>query len=150
MQTAAELIKSFKTILDIVQGILIAIAAISLMVGGVGIMNTMYTSVLERTREIGIMKAIGAKNSQILTLFLIEAGLIGIVGGIIGIILGVGLSKIAVIIIGQALKTDLIQASFPLVLIVGSLLFSFLVGAASGILPAIQASKLKPVDALRK
>ncbi|MBW3022592.1 ABC transporter permease, partial [Candidatus Woesearchaeota archaeon] len=88
VQTPEELLKSFQTILDIVQAVLIAIAAISLMVGGVGIMNTMYTAVLERTREIGIMKAIGAKNIQILMLFLVEAGMIGVVGGVIGVILG--------------------------------------------------------------
>ena len=150
VQTSEELIESFKTILSMVQAVLIAIAAISLMVGGVGIMNTMYTSVLERTREIGIMKAIGAKNSQILLLFLIEAGLIGIVGGIIGIVLGILLSNIAVIFVSQALGTDLIRASFSFVLVVGALGFSFLVGCISGILPAMQASKLAPVDALRK
>ena len=83
-------------------------------------------------------------------LFLFESGFIGIVGGIIGIIIGVGLSQIAAFAAGQALGTDLIKASFPPSLIIMALLFSFLVGAASGILPAIQASKMKPVDALRK
>jgi len=150
VQTSEQLVQSFKTILDIVQAVLIAIAAISLMVGGVGIMNTMYTAVLERTSEIGVMKAIGAKNIQILLLFLFESGFIGIVGGIIGVLLGIGLSQIAAFAAGQALGTDLIKASFSPALIAGALGFSFLAGCASGVLPAIQASKMKPVDALRK
>ncbi|MEM4336825.1 MAG: ABC transporter permease [Candidatus Woesearchaeota archaeon] len=150
VQTAEDLLESFSTILSIVQAVLIAIAAISLLVGGVGIMNTMYTSVLERTREIGIMKAVGAKNSQVLMIFLIEAGLIGLLGGIIGIFLGVVLSKVAVIAIGQILGTDLIKESISVSLIFTALGFSFIVGCLSGIMPALRASKLEPVDALRK
>ncbi|MAG45579.1 MAG: ABC transporter permease, partial [Nanoarchaeota archaeon] len=119
-----------------------------LIVGGIGIMNTMYTSVLERTREIGIMKSIGAKNSDILTLFLIESGILGLVGGGIGIILGIGFSKL-VEAAAKAGGYGMIQVSFPLPLIIGTLMFSFVVGALSGILPARQASKLQPVDALR-
>ena len=126
------------------------IAAISLLVGGIGIMNTMYTAVLERTKEIGIMKAIGAKNSSIFLLFFIESGFLGMVGGLIGIILGIilayGLSAIGRI----ALGSDLIQASVPLSLIIGSLCFSFVLGTFFGVIPAYQASKLQPVEALRK
>ena len=149
VQSSQELLESFGSILSIISAVLIGIAAISLLVGGIGIMNTMYTSVLERTREIGIMKAIGAKNSDILQIFLLEAALLGLVGGIIGIVIGIGLSKIAAFFAGQLLKTTLIQAYFPPYLIFGALVFSVAVGIASGVLPAVQASKLKPVDALR-
>jgi len=149
VQTAQELLQSFGSILNIINAVLIGIAAISLLVGGIGVMNTMYTSVLERTNEIGIMKAIGAKNSDIMTIFLIEAGLLGLIGGILGILVGIGLSQMAAFLAGLALKTTLIQAVFPAYLIGGALGFSILIGIASGVLPARQASKLKPVDALR-
>jgi putative ABC transport system permease protein len=128
--------------------VLISIAGISLLVGGVNITNTMYTSVLERTNEIGIMKAIGARNRDVFLIFLIESGILGVVGGIIGIGLGIGLSKI--VAFGAAAGGySIITAIFPWYLTGGALAFSFIVGAAAGTLPAIQASKLKPVDALR-
>ena len=112
-------------------------------------MNTMYTAVLERTKEIGIMKAIGAKNSDILLLFLIESGILGLIGGVIGVILGMTLSKSVELIAAQYIGSPLIKASFSLTLILGALAFSVIVGSISGVFPAIQASKLKPVDALR-
>lgn len=147
--TMQNLINTVNTILLIVQGIIIGIAAISLLVGAIGILNTMYTAVLERTREIGIMKAIGAKNSIIMTIFLIEAGFLGAVGGIIGTIIGMLIAK-SVEIIGTIIwGTALLKANFSPWLIAGAILFAFLVGSVSGTLPAIQASKLKPVDALR-
>jgi putative ABC transport system permease protein len=149
VQTAEQLLSSFSTIFAIVQGVLVGIAAISLIVGGIGIMNTMYTAVLERTKEIGTMKAVGAKNSDILMIFLFESGLLGVIGGAIGIAIGFGLGKGAQFIATAALGTSLLQAVFPWYLIVGALLFSFIVGSASGALPAIQASRLKPADALR-
>src|SRR3990167_9753315 len=105
---------------------------IFLIVGAIGILNSMYTSVLERTRDIGIMKAIGARNSDILEIFLIESGLIGIVGGLFGIILGSSMA----LIIGQLSKGAgflLIVQIEPLVLIFG-LLFAFIIGVISGIL----------------
>ncbi|MFH1505655.1 MAG: ABC transporter permease [archaeon] len=148
VQTPEDLMESFGTILAIVQGVLIGIAAISLLVGGIGIMNTMYTAVLERTNEIGIMKAIGGKNSDILKIFLIESGTLGLVGGVIGVIIGYGLGKIVEVFAGAA-GIDLFKAAFPWYLIVGALAFSFLIGSLAGMLPAIRASKLKPVDALR-
>ncbi len=149
VQTSEQLLESFSNIFGIVQAVLVGIAAISLLVGGIGIMNTMYTSVLERTKEIGTMKAVGAKNSDILLIFLFESGLLGLVGGAIGIGIGIGLGKGAEYLASTALGTDLLQAAFPWYLIVGALLFSFLTGTLSGILPAMQAAKLKPADALR-
>ena len=148
VQTSEQLIESFETIFLIVQAVLIGIAAISLFVGGIGIMNTMYTSVVQRTPEIGVMKAIGARNSSIMTIFLIESGILGLAGGIIGIILGVAMSKVVEIVAAQA-GMSMLKAYFPWYLIVGALVFSVLVGMLSGILPARQAAKMHPVDALR-
>ena len=109
----------------------------------------MYTSVLERTREIGVMKAIGGKNSEILTVFVIEAGLLGLVGGIIGAIIGLafafGVAYAANVYLGQQLLV--VAISYPLVFL--SIGFSFIIGLVSGIMPALQASELKPVQALR-
>ncbi|MCK5043445.1 ABC transporter permease [Candidatus Pacearchaeota archaeon] len=149
VQTSEQLLESFSNIFGIVQAVLVGIAGISLLVGGIGIMNTMYTSVLERTKEIGTMKAIGAKNSDILLIFLFESGLLGLVGGGIGIGIGIGLGEGAEYIASISLGTNLLQAVFPWYLIIGALLFSFLIGTLSGIFPAMQAAKLKPADALR-
>ena len=148
VSSSEDLINSVNTILGVVQAVFIGIAAISLFVGGIGIMNTMYTSVLERTRDIGIMKAIGAKNSDILWIFLLESGLLGMAGGAIGVLIGIGLSKLVEIGARGAIG-NVLKASFPVTLIVGALLFSFFVGMISGVLPARQASKLPPVEALR-
>ncbi len=149
IQTPEELLKSFGIVLNIITAFLLGVAAISLLVGAVGIANTMYTSVLERTKEIGTMKAIGAKNSDILFIFVIESGLLGLIGGIIGIILGMAIGKIIEYIAVVQLGTTLLKVSFPWYLIVGCMLFAFLSGAISGLLPAKQASKLKPADTLR-
>jgi len=148
VQTAEKTIETLNLILQIVSIVLTGIAAISLVIGGVGITNTMYTSVLERTREIGIMKAVGARNSQILTLFLIESGMLGLAGGFMGIILGIGLSKLVEVIVALT-GLFFFKSYFSIYLMMGVLLFSFLVGCISGILPARNASKLKPVEALR-
>ena len=149
VQTSEQLLNTFGDILDVVQAVLVGIAAISLLVGGIGIMNTMYTAVIERTKEIGTMKAVGAKNSDILFIFLFESGLLGLVGGAIGIGIGIGLGKIAEYFAASALGTDLFHAVFPWYLIAGALAFSFFIGTISGVLPAMQAAKLKPADALR-
>ncbi len=147
--TPEEVLSSFGAVLNILTGFLFSIATISLLVGGIGIANTMYTSVLERTKEIGIMKAIGAKNSDILIIFLIESGLLGLVGGVVGVLLGIGISKSIEFIAVHYLATTLLKASAPPYLIFGCLLFAFLIGAISGTLPAFQAAKIKITDALR-
>ncbi len=149
LQTSAQVIKSFETVLGVVQAVLVGLAAISLFVGGVGIMNTMYTSVVERTKEIGIMKSVGARNSAIMWIFLIESGVLGVVGGVIGVGLGLLVGKGAEIAAGLYGISSL-QAWMGWPLIVGALLFSFVVGAVAGTLPAVQAAKMNPVDALRK
>ncbi len=148
VQASSQLIGSFGTVFKIVTIFLVGIACISLFVGGIGIMNTMYTSILERTNEIGVMKAIGAKNSNILLIFLIESGILGLVGGGVGVLLGVGLAELVEFSAASA-NLSLLKASFPWYLVIGALLFSFIIGVMSGVLPARAASKLKPVDALR-
>jgi putative ABC transport system permease protein len=149
VESPLEAVAGINDVLNIINLIVAGIAAISLLVGGIGIMNTMYTSVIERTKEIGIMKAVGARNQDVLMIFLIESGLLGIVGGIVGIILGLALAFAAQGVAGSALGgIDLgVRVSYPL--IIASLAFSFLLGIFSGVLPAIQASKLNVVDALR-
>jgi putative ABC transport system permease protein len=148
VSTPADLISSFQSILSIVQAVVIGIASISLLVGGVGIMNTMYTSVTERTREIGVMKAVGATKKHIMTIFLLESGIIGLVGGLMGVILGLGLSTAAARLAQQSTTLPLSIYITP-ELIIGALGFSFVVGTVSGVLPARNAAKLDPADALR-
>jgi len=126
VKTFDEILQSFLIIFNIVQAVVIGIAAISLLVGAIGIMNTMYTAVLERTKEIGIMKAIGAKNSDIMTIFVIEAGILGFTGGIIGILIGSGISKLVEIIGGAALGSTLLKAYFPAWLILFLILLIFI------------------------
>ena len=129
---------------------LAAIAAVSLLVGAVGIANTMFTSVLEKTKEIGIMKAIGAKNSDIMTIFLLNSGLVGLVGGIIGVIIGVGVSSILPNFLGNigGIRGGL-STVVPISLLVEAVVISVSIGMIAGAIPAYRASKLKPVDALR-
>jgi len=150
VQTPLQALSAVNTILNIINLIVIGIAMISLFVGGVGIANTMYTSILERTKEIGVMKAIGAKNSDILWIFLIESGLLGLVGGIVGALIGLGGAFGVAQIANNALGESLFKIKLDYTLLIGSILFSFVVGITSGTLPAYQASKLKVVEALRK
>ncbi len=129
---------------------LAAIAAVSLIVGAIGVANTMFTSVLEKTKDIGIMKAIGARNKDILTIFLINAGLIGLIGGILGVALGAVLSSSMASLIGDIPMT---RGGAISIVSLNSVLMALSVssgaGILAGIIPAYQASKLKPVDALR-
>jgi putative ABC transport system permease protein len=118
------------------------IASISLLVGGIGIMNIMLVSVSERTKEIGIRKAIGAKRRDVLLQFLIEAVVLSAMGGIIGILAGIGIGKI----LSSMLS---LSVSFSTSVIILSFLFSLIVGVVFGVFPANKASKLNPIQALR-
>ena len=135
-------------VMGLIQAVIVGFASIAIVVGGIGIMNTMYTSVRERTKEIGIMKAIGAKNKTITTIFLIESGIFGMLGGIGGTLLGLIFAK-SIEIYFQIHPMFYLKADVGPMLILFSIAFSFGVGCLSGYFPARTASKLKPVDALR-
>ena len=148
VQSFEDALQTFGNVITIINSVLVMIAIISMIVAFVNIMNTMYTAVLERTKEIGIMKSIGARNNFIRFIFLSEAGLLGLIGGVAGVILGFIVAKIGEYFAANA-GFSLLQPSFPVWLVAGCILFATVVGAASGYFPARQASKLKPVDALR-
>ncbi len=143
----------FKQEFLIFQSLLGAIGFIALFVAALGIINTMVMSILERIREIGIMKSIGASDRSILWIFFTEAGVIGFFGGIFGLALGWGVTRVANLIIQAQMvieegrSVDLFY--FPWWLLAGSLAFSILVSLAAGLFPAIRASRVDPVKALR-
>lgn len=139
MTEVQETMRSVGTYLSI---LLASIASISLVVGSIGIMNMMLVSVTERTREIGIRKAIGAKNIYILSQFLLEAILISFIGSMVGMILGIALSQIAGVLFEQNVPISLLTVMI-------SFSVAIVVGIASGIFPAIKATKLDPIEALR-
>jgi putative ABC transport system permease protein len=149
VQTPQKALETLNSTLFAVQLFVTIIAVISLLVGGIGIMNTMFTAVLERTKEIGIMKSIGARNSTIFILFFLESGLLGMIGGLIGVILGLIFANGTAFIGSLVLGSNLIRASVSPGLILGALAFSFVMGTFFGVLPAYRASKLNPVDSLR-
>jgi len=148
VQTFQEILGSFNTILAVISAVLVGIASIALFVGGVGIANTMYTAVLERTREIGVMKATGARQSDIALIFLTEAGLLGVVGGIIGIALGIAIAY-AVSYLAMNAGITFLKPFLSPALFLYALAFSFAIGSISGLAPALKAAKLEPVMALR-
>ena len=144
----AEMLDTMTEMIGVVITVLAVIAGISLVVGGVGIMNIMLVSVSERTREIGIRKALGAKQRYIMSQFVIEAAVISALGGIVGIIMGYALSTVATAVISGALEVEMTVAPTA-----ASVFLAF--GASAGIgvifgyLPARKAAKLNPIDALR-
>lgn len=145
--TQAQIMDIFNTIFNGITILLIAIAAISLIVGGVGIMNIMYVVVTERTSEIGLKKALGAKKSDILQEFLIESVLVTILGGLIGILFGALLSWLVTLV---AVSSGLAWTfSLPFYAIAVGFGVSALIGIGFGVLPAVSAAKLDPIEALR-
>lgn len=148
IQSFEELLKMLDSILGVINYILVGIAMISTLVAAIGIMNSLFTSVMERRREIGIMKSIGARNSSILSMFVIESILFSVVGGIIGIITGIGLAKLIENIAFKLMGTRLITVSIEPSILISSMIFAIVVGVLSGYLPARRASKMNPVDSL--
>ena len=138
----AEDAQTMEQITDMASLLLVGIASISLLVGGIGVMNIMLVSVTERTREIGLKKALGAKRGAILLQFLTEAVVLTGMGGLIGVAIGLGVSKI----VGMAFGL-VTSVSLPIILIAVG--FSMFVGIIFGLVPSIKASKLDPIDALR-
>ncbi len=148
VQTANQMMDLMGGIMLAIQVLFVGVASIALVVGGIGIMNTMYTSVMERQREIGILKAVGARNGDILAIFLIESGLLGLVGGLLGV--GVGLSFALLAQAGAGAAGFILHLYITPGLIGTALGFSFLTGSLSGVMPAWQAAQLHPVESLRK
>ena len=148
VETQAEALKTVSTITDIFTLFLVSIAAISLFVGGIGIMNIMLVSVTERTREIGLRKALGATSKNILTQFLLEAIMLTTTGGIVGIILGVSFSFFISFILSSYLSLAW-KFTLPIQAIVLGLAVSTVVGLVFGIYPARKAALKSPIEALR-
>jgi putative ABC transport system permease protein len=145
VSATASMASSVTSLMSSIKLFLGAIAGVSLLVGAVGIANTMFTSVLEKTKEIGTMKAIGSKNKDILMIFLINSAMVGFVGGLLGVILGSFLS-LAFPMLGITSSSSI---TFSLQLMIEGIVLAVSVGVISGVVPAYRASKLKPVDALR-
>ena len=135
-------------ILNGVQIFIIIVASISIFIGALGIVNTMTTSVLERKKEIGIMKAIGARNSQVFLQFFVESGLLGLIGGLVGVLFGTLLGIVGIQGINNFLGADL-KFVVNYFLMFWALIGSFTIGAIAGIVPAMNAAKQNPVEALR-
>lgn len=148
IETSADLVKRISVVTDIFTFFLVIVAAISLVVGGIGIMNIMLVSVVERTHEIGLRKAIGATEQNILNQFLLEAVIMTMAGGLAGILLGAGFSYLLSIILSQALALAW-AFSFPTQAALLGLAVSTLIGLIFGIYPARQAAVKNPVEALR-
>jgi putative ABC transport system permease protein len=142
VESSQQALETVGSVTSLLTTLLAGIAGISLIVGGIGIMNIMLVTVTERTREIGLLKSIGARDKDILTQFLIEAIVLTLVGGMIGMVLGIGLS----FIISTYIKIPFVISSTAILLAVG---VSSIVGIIFGYYPAQRAAKLSPIDALR-
>jgi len=138
----AELLSEQKRTQRVFNLVMVAIASISLLVGGIGIMNIMLANILERTREIGVRRALGARRRDVVRQFLVEAVLISFLGGILGVLLGVTMSKVIAVLAGWSTVTS-----------IGAILLSFLfsvsIGLIFGLYPAMKAARLDPVEAIR-
>ena len=145
----SEMVDEMNSMVNMIICILAGIAAISLVVGGIGIMNIMLVSVTERTREIGIRKALGARESAIMRQFVIEAATTSALGGVLGIILGFGLSAVATTVIASVMPDTPITVSPSIAAVLIAFGVSAGIGIAFGYLPAKKAAVLNPIDALR-
>jgi putative ABC transport system permease protein len=142
IDTQAESLAMLDSIMNMLTAVVAAIAAISLIVGGIGIMNIMLVSVAERTREIGLRKAVGARSIDIVMQFLVEAVIISLTGGALGLLLGIGSSFVFLSLVGLPLRLSYAAILAAVLVAVG-------VGVFSGVYPAYRAGKLDPIEALR-
>ncbi len=142
VNTTEEFMKQTGVVTSVFQGVLVAIASISLLVGGIGIMNIMLVSVTERTREIGLRMALGAKRSDIRNQFLVEAAVLCVIGGAIGLTLAAILAQVLAVVLEFPAPISVTTA-------IGAVIFSAVIGLAFGSYPAIRASRLSPIEALR-
>ncbi len=148
----ADIQQQIQSVTQTISLFLTSIAAVSLLVGAVGIANTMFMSVMERTKQIGLIKALGGTDNEVMKVFLIESGLFGFVGGILGIIFGIVVSMMISVAGIRAIGMGGGGAMTPVItpeLLVFALAFSVLVGVISGVVPARTAAKMNPVEALR-
>ncbi len=141
INTMDTLIDAYNNIMGVVMLIGLVITGISLFVGGIGVMNIMFVSVTERTREIGIRKAIGARRRSILTQFLLESCTICLIGGVMGVALSFGVAAL--------IDAYILPASVSLPIVVIALLISMLTGILAGFIPAYRASRMDPISSLR-
>jgi putative ABC transport system permease protein len=141
--TADKFVQQFDSIFAMIGLVAIAISGVGLLVGGIGVMNIMLVSVTERTQEIGVRKAIGARRRDIVRQFLYEAMTLTFLGGVIGVVLAVGVSKIV------AFFFPVLPAAIPLWAVVTGLLVSVFIGLTFGVWPARKASRLDPIECLR-
>ena len=137
-----SLLGAFNSIVGAVVGVGLVITSIALFVGGIGVMNIMFVSVTERTREIGIRKAIGAKRRSILMQFLFESAAICLLGGLIGVAISAGIA-------GALTAADIMDAKISFGILLTAIIISIMVGVFAGLVPAIKGSRLDPIDALR-
>jgi len=146
--TMSSILDSIKTVLAIVQTVLLAIAGISLLVASIGIMNTMLTSVMERTHEIGVMKAIGARSSDVMSIFMMEGMFISLLGGVSGVIIGVIGANAFSLVTSQSMG-PMIEPVFTFISITLGIGVALTVGMFSSFYPAWKAAKMSPIEAVR-
>ncbi len=148
VESFQSILDSYTSALNIIIGFVVLIALISVLVSGINTANTMITSVLERYKEIGVLKSIGARNSEIFGIFLFESAFLGFVAGALGVLLGFGATQLAKNIL-SGLGWSFLAPYYTPWLFLGCILFAVVTGAISGVIPAIKASKINPVDSLR-
>jgi putative ABC transport system permease protein len=151
--SAQAMQETISSVMDTMSLFLTGIAAISLLVGAIGIANTMFMSVMERTRQVGVLKALGTTNSEIMKLFITESAIMGFIGGLLGIFSGFIasgiISELGVRLIGAGMRGGTSITVITPELVLFALGFSVFIGALSGLLPARRAASLEPVEALR-
>ncbi|MFH1101726.1 MAG: ABC transporter permease [Methanobacteriota archaeon] len=150
--TMTSILETVQSIIGILQMVLVAIASIALVVASIGIMNTMLTSVMERTREIGIMKAIGATNRDVMSIFILEGMLVSSIGGVFGIILGVFGSQALTLILSSFMSmggSTQLTAVITVTSVVLAVAVSLIVGVLSSLYPAWKAARMSPIEAVR-